>query len=44
MPGSFVSSPPAEGFAHRSVHASYLYLHRAGQPSITARLVAAAFG
>ena len=29
---------------HRSVHASYLHLHWAGQPSIAARLVAAASG
>ena len=34
----------AEGFVHRSVHASYvhLHLHWAGQPSIAARLVAVA--
>jgi cobyrinic acid a,c-diamide synthase len=35
---------PAEGFVHRSVHASYLHLRWAGQPSIAARLVAAASG
>jgi cobyrinic acid a,c-diamide synthase len=39
-----VSPPPAEGFVHRSVHASHLHLHWAGQPSIAARLVAAASG
>jgi cobyrinic acid a,c-diamide synthase len=36
----------AEGFVHRSVHASYLHLHLhwAGQPSIAAHLVAVASG
>jgi len=30
---------PADGFVHGSVHASYLHVHWAGQPSIASRLV-----
>jgi cobyrinic acid a,c-diamide synthase len=33
---------PADGFVHGSVHASYLHLHWAVQPSIASRLGAAA--
>jgi hypothetical protein len=41
LAGTEVGSP-ADGFVHGSMHASYLHLHWAGQPSIASRLVAAA--